>query len=426
MSAAARAGPAAEPARRRGDGDAGAARAAARPAGCRDRGARACRTTKACCAGIESFDAFIPLRGRAWRDVVGARTRAARPRLRCGGGAARLARAPRSTRSSRASRSGSATRATRCAAPARATRSIRRASAGGASPISMIERYLRLARALGVRDAGDALELHVHAEAAERAEALLARAGVARGERAAARHAGRGVRREQALAARALRARLRRDPATASALLPRGGAGAERRRDRDRAARLRRRSRGRHVALLEPDPSLEVFAAIVARAALVLTNDTGPRHVAVALGRPVVTLIGPTDPRHTAHLLERQRVLFEDVACRPCGQQRVPDRRPALPGAPRARARRRGGRRAALFVGRVNPPPRPSRATRLADYRLRPDPPYKTCAAARRARPVRRIRCRLTPSHTVARYCAGSSGGSFCDELAKSSVAWVK
>jgi heptosyltransferase-2 len=78
------------------------------------------------------------------------------------------------------------------------------------------------------------------------------------------------------------------------------------------------------VALLEPDPSLEVFAAIVARAALVLTNDTGPRHVAVALGRPVVTLMGPTDPRHTAHLLGRQRVLFEDVACRPCGKSVCP------------------------------------------------------------------------------------------------------
>ena len=35
-------------------------------------------------------------------------------------------------------------------------------------------------------------------------------------------------------------------------------------------------------------------------------------------------LIGPTDPRHTAHLLERQRVLREDVACSPCGLKICP------------------------------------------------------------------------------------------------------
>jgi heptosyltransferase-2 len=38
----------------------------------------------------------------------------------------------------------------------------------------------------------------------------------------------------------------------------------------------------------------------------------------------VITVMGPTDPRHTNHLLERQRVLVEDVACRPCGLARCP------------------------------------------------------------------------------------------------------
>ena len=55
-----------------------------------------------------------------------------------------------------------------------------------------------------------------------------------------------------------------------------------------------------------------------------LTNDTGPRHIAVALERPVVVLMGPTDPRHTHHLLERQRVLREDVDCSPCGKKSCP------------------------------------------------------------------------------------------------------
>ena len=180
--------------------------------------------------------------------------------------------------------------------------------------ISMIERYLRLARALGVRDAGDALELHVHADAAERAEALLARAGVARGERVllVTPGAAYGVSKlwppeHFARACDEIRQRFGVLPVVAPA--PNAAEIAI-------AKRVSAAIAGRHVALLEPDPSLEVFVAIVARAALVLTNDTGPRHVAVALGRPVVTLIGPTDPRHTAHLLDRQRVLFEDVGCR--------------------------------------------------------------------------------------------------------------
>ena len=35
------------------------------------------------------------------------------------------------------------------------------------------------------------------------------------------------------------------------------------------------------------------------RAGLMVTNDTGPRHIAAAFGVPTVTLYGPTDPRWT-------------------------------------------------------------------------------------------------------------------------------
>ena len=78
--------------------------------------------------------------------------------------------------------------------------------------------------------------------------------------------------------------------------------------------------------LLGPEQlgGLEGLKALIARAELVLTNDTGPRHIAVALGRPVVVLMGPTDPRHTASNLERQRVLREPVDCSPCQKKVCP------------------------------------------------------------------------------------------------------
>ena len=72
------------------------------------------------------------------------------------------------------------------------------------------------------------------------------------------------------------------------------------------------------VMLVEPVGGLAALSALIDDARLLLTNDTGPRHIAVAFGTPAVVLMGPTDPRHTAHLLERQRVLREDVDCSPC------------------------------------------------------------------------------------------------------------
>ncbi len=51
---------------------------------------------------------------------------------------------------------------------------------------------------------------------------------------------------------------------------------------------------------------------------LVVVNDSGPLHMAVALGVPVVTLFGPTDPRRTGPYGEGHRVITSKVACRPC------------------------------------------------------------------------------------------------------------
>jgi heptosyltransferase-2 len=64
--------------------------------------------------------------------------------------------------------------------------------------------------------------------------------------------------------------------------------------------------------------------AVVRRARVVLCNDAGTRHVAVAFGVPSVVLMGPTSLEKTALNLERVTVLSEDVACRPCYLRECP------------------------------------------------------------------------------------------------------
>jgi lipopolysaccharide heptosyltransferase II len=49
---------------------------------------------------------------------------------------------------------------------------------------------------------------------------------------------------------------------------------------------------------------------------LVITNDSGPMHIAAALGRPVIAMFGPTDPRNTGPYGQAERVI--QMTCLPC------------------------------------------------------------------------------------------------------------
>ena len=51
---------------------------------------------------------------------------------------------------------------------------------------------------------------------------------------------------------------------------------------------------------------------------LVISNDTGPMHMAAAVGVPVLAVFGPTDPKRTGPYGDRHRVLTAGLACRPC------------------------------------------------------------------------------------------------------------
>ncbi len=69
---------------------------------------------------------------------------------------------------------------------------------------------------------------------------------------------------------------------------------------------------------------LGLLKPLVQRCQILVTNDTGPRHYAVALGIPTVVIMGPTDPRYTASNLERTIVLREEMDCSPCHKKICP------------------------------------------------------------------------------------------------------
>ena len=69
---------------------------------------------------------------------------------------------------------------------------------------------------------------------------------------------------------------------------------------------------------------LELLKPLVKRCNLLITNDTGPRHYAVAFDVPVVVIMGPTDPRWTGANLERTIVVRKELDCSPCHKKVCP------------------------------------------------------------------------------------------------------
>jgi lipopolysaccharide heptosyltransferase I len=64
--------------------------------------------------------------------------------------------------------------------------------------------------------------------------------------------------------------------------------------------------------------NLRQSVALLERARLVIANDTGPMHIAAALGRPLVTMFGPTSPIQTGPYQRLDSVLQLDIPCSPC------------------------------------------------------------------------------------------------------------
>lgn len=78
---------------------------------------------------------------------------------------------------------------------------------------------------------------------------------------------------------------------------------------------------------LSGDASLLRAAAVIAQLDLLVTGDTGPMHLANAVGTPVVAVFGPSDPRRYAPQGPRDLVVRIDLPCSPCNRIRQPPAR---------------------------------------------------------------------------------------------------
>lgn len=181
-------------------------------------------------------------------------------------------------------------------------------------PIPMTRLYLELLRAVGIDERDERLALAIGPDEEARAAAELARLGLSPDEPFAAANPGASFGASklwtvEGFAGTIQGLRAKRGLRT----LVLCGPGEE-----ELARSISAASGAAAIDTSAQPIALELLKPVLRRARLLVTTDTGPRHIATAFGTPCVVLMGPTDPRHTASNLEATRVVRVDVDCGPC------------------------------------------------------------------------------------------------------------
>ncbi len=83
-------------------------------------------------------------------------------------------------------------------------------------------------------------------------------------------------------------------------------------------------SRATLINTAKDSVDLALLKCLIKRCDLLITNDTGPRHYAVAFNIPTLVIMGPTDQRYTNTNLEKTSVLRIELDCSPCHKSRCP------------------------------------------------------------------------------------------------------
>jgi len=75
---------------------------------------------------------------------------------------------------------------------------------------------------------------------------------------------------------------------------------------------------GPEAVCMAGETSLAEYIELAATCSLYLTNDSGPMHVAAALGIPTVAIFGATDHIATGPSASWAKVVRRDLDCTPC------------------------------------------------------------------------------------------------------------
>jgi len=187
-----------------------------------------------------------------------------------------------------------------------------------------VERNLSILEALGIElgDCNPAMELHVPSNTREAARRLLAGLGVNTEKLIVGVNPGSvwPTKRWAAGSFSALIRLLKRDVECEVVLF--GGP-----EDVPVAREIELQSSARVVNVAGTIP-LRMLPAVLAHCALLITNDSGPMHIAVALGVPVVAIFCATTPALGFYPYTSKAVVVEkNLSCRPCsghGGRRCP------------------------------------------------------------------------------------------------------
>lgn len=202
------------------------------------------------------------------------------------------------------------------------THRVPRAVGGcGASPVSDVDYFLQLAYAVGCPIEERRLELAVSAEDLRGAQEVWRKLGLDAYPHVVLFNGGSAQGSAKSWPDEhyaELARRILTLPGTAILLLcgPR---------EREASAALERRLADPRVrSMATQDLSLGTAKACIRRGRLLVTTDSGPRHIAAAFRIPTVAMFGPIDAGRTVNYNPYEVAVRHQVACQPCNQHTCP------------------------------------------------------------------------------------------------------